>query len=217
MDPLPGDPPVPGSFLSNRIGMQFGARIGFAGFLDKADFPLGLAPVPKGGGGRQIRGTTHSAAVLQASKSPDTAFELVSDLTLPETNRLWIGWPGGEPLRKSVADGGAFEKGLQPWEDAGVYREALRGLRGHQLPLRSTEMDALWKDAQKAIWVGERSSRRRPPSDRRAAAVAADGAVSSTSGAALPPGRARGKREAKRRRWRPSGTGCGCGAPSPAP
>jgi hypothetical protein len=71
---------------------------------------------------------------------------------------LWIGWPGGEPLRKSVADGGAFEKGLQPWEDAGVYREALRGLRGHQLPLKSTEMDVLWKDAQKAIWVGERSA-----------------------------------------------------------
>ena len=158
VDPLPGDPPVPGSFLSNRIGMQFGARIGFAGFLDKADFPLGLAPIPKGGGGRQIRGTTHSAAVLQASKSPDAAFELVSDLTLPETNRLWIGWPGGEPLRKSVAAGGAFEKGLQPWEDAGVYREALRGLRGHQLPLKSTEMDVLWKDAQKAIWVGERSA-----------------------------------------------------------
>jgi multiple sugar transport system substrate-binding protein len=158
VEPLPGDPPVAGSFLSNRMAMQFGARIGFAGFLDRAQFPLGIAPIPKGVGGRQVRGTTHSSAVMKPSKQQEAAFEVVSFLTLPETHKLWIGWPGGEPMRKSVADGGTFEKGLQEWEDVGVYQEAIRNLRGHQLPLKSTEMDVHWKEVQRAVWVGERSA-----------------------------------------------------------
>jgi ABC-type glycerol-3-phosphate transport system substrate-binding protein len=152
--PAPAEAP-PGGIASGRVGLAMLLRQTATTF-DRADFEKGMVPAPKGKGGRVVRAAPHAGGVLKATKQPDAAYELVKFFTLPEAQRTWTGtFPGTVPVRRTMAEGADFVKGLRPWENAAVYRESNRLLRVTQLPARSPDMDTLLTDAQKAMQLGE--------------------------------------------------------------
>jgi ABC-type glycerol-3-phosphate transport system substrate-binding protein len=156
--PVPADPPPAGGIASGRIGMSLLLRQTATTF-DRADFEKGMVPAPKGKGGRVVRAAPHAAGVLKATKHPDAAYELVTFFTLPEAQRTWTGsFPGTVPVRRSMAEGAEFLKGLRPWENAAVYRDSNRLLRVTQLPAKSPDMDTLLTDAQKAMQLGQQTA-----------------------------------------------------------
>jgi len=154
--PRPGD--LPRIHVdSGRIGMQTGIRLVWVTF-DRADFEKGMAPIPRGPAGRIVRGTPHSSGVLKITRHPEAAYEFVKFLTTADPQRTWMGWPGGVPVRKSIAESGEFEKGLRPWENAAVYRESFKQVRVTRLPLKAWDMDPLLTTAQGKIRSGELSA-----------------------------------------------------------
>lgn len=151
--PLPTDLPRL-NVDSGRIGMSMGARLNWVTF-DRADFEKGMGSIPKGKAGRPLRATPHSAGVLKATKHPEAAYEFVKFLTTADPQRTWMGWPGGVPVRKSIAESGEFEKGLRPWESAAFYRDSFKEVRVTRLPVRAWDMDPLLTQAQGKIRSGE--------------------------------------------------------------
>ena len=155
--PLPADPPPPNGIAGGRIGMSLILRQTATTF-DKGDFEKGMVAAPKGKGGRVIRAAPHSGGVLKATKHPDEAYELVKFFTSTEAQRTWTGtFPGTVPVRKSLAESPEFLKGLRPWENVAVYRDSNKLIRVSQLPQKSTDMDTLLTDAQKAMQLGQQT------------------------------------------------------------
>jgi len=147
---------IGGNIPSGSAAMDHGIRGDVPGFKD-VHFDLGLAPLPKGVKGRFCRNGPNCFPIYQASKHQQEAWMYANWITQMEAQSIGFDLKRSVPSRQSVANSGAFEKSLYPWESAAVYRDAAASVRGMPLPSTYIDIDNAFTTAYKMAQKGQAS------------------------------------------------------------
>lgn len=114
-------------FKTERLAMLGSGIWETPALRDIKDFKWDVAMFPKGPSGIRAFGTGGTGyAILQSTKYPDMAWEIVKTLTSTETQRRLAKTGLAQPARVKVAEGPAFAKNPKPPKNKDMLNEAVK-------------------------------------------------------------------------------------------
>jgi multiple sugar transport system substrate-binding protein len=149
---------IGGALIAERGGMEI-LTADVLGLLTATTYAKGMAPMPKGKGGRVIRGLPLGAHIMKASKAQDQAWEYLTYQTGIEAEKLMLGMHVTQPWHKSVYASPDFAKQLYPWENAAYYAESANKVRVAAYPNQFAAINTLYGNAFQAVRAGQKSAR----------------------------------------------------------
>jgi multiple sugar transport system substrate-binding protein len=147
-----------GGVEAGRVALRIGIKDQAAGLTQKSaetNFKVGMAPTPKGAGGRANRDGPQAYGFLKSTKEPDASFAYVRHMTNLESQRLRLAAKLTTPVRKSAAKLPEYAKSLDPWEVAEWWTEASTTTRPLPKPPRYPDVNKLWQDTWARILAGD--------------------------------------------------------------
>ncbi|HET7772179.1 MAG TPA: extracellular solute-binding protein [Chloroflexota bacterium] len=134
-------------FFSGRVGLRQANKETTApgeNDLVKATFPLGMAPVYKGKGGRVNRMGPLGFGVARDAPSGDAGWRLVRFMAGPRAAGILMNHQSTLPIRPRFAQLPEFGKSMLPWENKDVWLESQSTARSLSQPASYNDVAALW-------------------------------------------------------------------------
>ncbi len=144
---------VGGDFVKGTQGISYGIRGDVPAYKD-VHFDLGLAGIPQGVKGRFCRNGPNAFPIYQASKHQEESWGYANWITQTEAQGIGFTLKRSVPSRQSIAQSGAFEQSLYPWESAAIYRDASDKVRGFPLPSTYGDINSAFGAAYKQAAAG---------------------------------------------------------------
>jgi multiple sugar transport system substrate-binding protein len=148
----------PNGVESGKVALRFGNKDQANVIDQKAKenaFKPGLAPTPKGKGGRVNRDGPQANGIGKTTKEPDTAWVYVKHMSSLETQKIRLDAKLTTPVRKSAAKTPEFTRSLFDWEVGEYWSDAANTVRPLAKPTRYTDVGNAWSDMWKRISAGE--------------------------------------------------------------
>lgn len=134
-------------FYSGRVGLRQANKETTApgeNDLVKATFPLGMAPVYKGKGGRVNRMGPLGFGMAKAAPNGDSGWRLVRFMAGPRAASILMSHQSTLPIRPSFAQLPEFGKSMLPWENKDVWLESMATARALTQPASYNDIASLW-------------------------------------------------------------------------
>ena len=151
-----------GGVEAGRIALRVGIKDQAAGLTQKSaetNFKVGMAPTPKGQGGRANRDGPQAYGLLKSTKEPDASFAYVRHMTDLESQRLRLAAKLTVPTRKAAAKLPEYARSLDPWESAEWWTEASTTTHPLPKPPRYPDVNKVWQDTWAKILVSDAAVR----------------------------------------------------------
>ena len=152
----------PGGLESGRVALRFGNKDQASVIHEKAqqaNFKPGLAPTPKGRGGRANRDGPQANGIAKATKEVDAAWAYVKHMSNLETQKIRLAANLTTPVRKSAGKVAEFARALYDWESAAYWQNAADTTRSLPKPPRYGDINTAWRAAWDKIVKGEMAVR----------------------------------------------------------
>jgi ABC-type glycerol-3-phosphate transport system substrate-binding protein len=143
---------------SGRVAMYVGIKGNVAPITTAATqlgFQLGMAPTPKGKGGRANRDGPQAYGLVKSAKQQEAAWKYVTFMTNLETQKVRFQEHVTLPVRQSAAKLPEFKASLAPWESAEVWQDASLTTRPLPKPARYADITPVWNADWPKILNGE--------------------------------------------------------------
>jgi multiple sugar transport system substrate-binding protein len=140
----------PDGFFSGRVGLRQANKETTApgeNDLVRATFPLGMAPVYKGKGGRVNRMGPLGFGVVRGAPDGDAAWRLVRFMAGPRAAGILMSRQSTLPVRPRFAQLPEFGASMLPWEDRDVWLESQATARALTQPASYNDVASLWQAA----------------------------------------------------------------------
>ena len=140
----------PDGFFSGRVGLRQANKETTApgeNDLVRATFPLGMAPVYKGKGGRVNRMGPLGFGVVRGAPNGDAAWRLVRFMAGPRAAGILMSRQSTLPIRPRFAQLPEFGASMLPWEDRDVWLESQATARALTQPTVYNDVAGLWLGA----------------------------------------------------------------------
>jgi multiple sugar transport system substrate-binding protein len=152
----------PNGVESGKVALRFGNKdqaIEILKASEQSNFKPGLAPTPKGRGGRANRDGPQANGIAKTSPAPDAAWVYVKHMSNLETQKIRLAANLTTPVRKSAAKTTEFTKALYDWESAAFWQDAADTVRGLPKPAKYTDINTAWRATFDKILRGEQAVR----------------------------------------------------------
>jgi multiple sugar transport system substrate-binding protein len=153
--------------LSRGIGGAISAERGameilttdVVGMIIPTTFAKGMAPMPKGKGGRIVRANPIGVHIMKGSKNPDAAWDYVTFQSGTDSARIMLEMHLTVPWLKSLFSSPEYAKLLMPWESAAAYAESSSKVRPTPYPPTFADINGLYAPAYQTVRAGQKSAR----------------------------------------------------------
>jgi ABC-type glycerol-3-phosphate transport system substrate-binding protein len=148
----------PGGLESGKVALRFGNKDQASVIHQKAaenNFKPGMAPTPKGRGGRANRDGPQANGIAKSTREPDAAWTYVKFMSNLETQKLRLEAKLTTPVRKSAAKTPEFGRSLQDWEVGEWWQDAANSTRPLAKPTRYTDIHNAWREMWDRLSKGE--------------------------------------------------------------
>jgi len=138
----------PNGLESGKVALRFGNKdqaIVIHKAAEQNNFQPGLAPTPKGRGGRANRDGPQANGIARATREVDAAWAHAKHMSGLETQKLRLAANLTTPVRKSAAKTSEFTGSLLAWESAAFWQDASDTTRGLAKPARYTDINTAWR------------------------------------------------------------------------
>ena len=137
----------PGGFASGRVGITGagkGDTAAQAGALAKLEFPLGMAPAPKGKAGRINRGGPLAFGVANGAPNGDAGWRWVRFMGGPQAAAILLKTQTTLPVRPKYAQLPEFAQSMLPWENRDFWLESQATARALHYPASYNDIATAW-------------------------------------------------------------------------
>ncbi|CAA9240742.1 MAG: hypothetical protein AVDCRST_MAG77-1663 [uncultured Chloroflexi bacterium] len=152
----------PNGVESGKVAMRFGNKDQAIEILNASaqnTFKPGLAPTPRGRGGRANRDGPQANGIGKGTKELDAAWAYMKHMSNLETQKIRLAANLTTPVRKSAAKTTEFTKSLYDWESAAFWQDAADTTRNLPKPSRYTDINTAWRASFDKVLKGEQAVR----------------------------------------------------------
>ncbi len=147
-----------GAISAGRAGMEI-MTTDVVGLLIPTTFEKGMAPIPKGKGGRVVRGNPIGAHLVKGGKNPDAAWEFLTFMSGPDGAKVMLERHLTVPWLKSLLGSKEHERLLLPWESAAAYLESSNKVRPTRYPETFSDVNTIYAKAYTEVQTGQKPAR----------------------------------------------------------
>lgn len=146
------------AFSAGRAAMELQPNDSLAPHVMVAPFKKGMAPMPKGPGGRIVRGLAVGVHLFKGSKQSDAAWNFALYHSGKETEKLMLDRHITLPWRVSTQAAIATSMPLKDWESASAYAEDMKALRPTPYVAKFSDINKIYSDNYLLVRAGKKTA-----------------------------------------------------------
>ncbi|HAH16738.1 MAG: extracellular solute-binding protein [Proteobacteria bacterium] len=146
------------AFGAGRAAMELQPNDSLAPHVLASTFRKGMAPMPKGPGGRIVRGLSVGVHLFKGSKQTDAAWNFAMYHSGKETEKLMLDRHLTLPWRISTQAAIATAMPLKDWESSAAYGENMKAVRPTPYVAKFADINKVYNDAYIPVRAGQKTA-----------------------------------------------------------